>query len=43
MGFSVSKPDFEHPDCIASSAPDHNNGHSIWLTRLCSGLTGRKT
>jgi len=34
MGFSVSKPDFEHPDCIASSAPDHNNGHSIWLTRL---------
>jgi hypothetical protein len=34
MGFSVSKPGLEHPDCIASSMPDHNNGRSIWLTRL---------
>ena len=34
MGFSVSKPDFEHPDRIASSTPDHNNGQSMWLMRL---------
>jgi hypothetical protein len=34
MGFSVSKTGFEHQDCIASSTPDHNNGQSIWLTRL---------
>jgi hypothetical protein len=51
MGFSVSKPDFEHPDRIASSTPGHNNGQSIWLTRLteaaakaaAGSLTARKT